>query len=379
MQKNLLEEKFLELRSQRETWKLINGFMKKNNRSTNYCLEVNNQHVLDSKQVAGYFDNHFRESINVLFQGRGNTTPICYSDRVRNNFNFFPIRNAEIISIIRNLKDNNKNKAEIPVKILKLIAPLLAPILSAIFNKCTENSIFPDFLKLGHIIPIHKKGDKKLVDNYRPITILHPLAKIFEKLIYIRLMYFFNKFSIICNEQYGFRPGRSIQDAALKFQYDAYTANQKDLKLGAIFVDFKKAFDTVNHKILLHKLENYGVRGNSLELLESYLSNRGNSVLINLTFSKESPYNHGVPQGSALGPLLFSIFLNDITKIIEHCFITLYADDILIYTSCSNISNLEHILNIELKNIFKYSYKNDLFINFDKTKVMLFQKTGEQL
>ena len=240
-----LKEKFSNVNSQTETWRLINGVMAKNRKVNSICLEINNQLVLDGKQIADTLSLYLKKCIAELFQENRVVIPSCHANRNFNTLTFLPIRNTELIIVIKKLKLNNKNNSTIPVKLLKLIAPDLAPILSQIFNNCITNGSFPECLKTGHIVPIHKKGDKTNKINYRPIIILHPFAKCFEKKIYTRLVCFFDKNNILCSEQYGFRSGKSIQDATLTFQHDIYTANQNNLKTGAIFIDFAKALERV--------------------------------------------------------------------------------------------------------------------------------------
>ena len=186
---------------------------------------------------------------------------------------------------------------------------ILAPYLSYFFSLSFDFGIFPDFLKIASVIPIHKTDLKCVMANYRPISILPCLYKSLEKLIRDRLMSFINKHNILYPYQYGFRKDRSSGHAVLDLTTTVYdTINDKKLAC-LVMIDLKKAFDTVCHKRLLLKLNNYVIRRNAYDLLKSYLTNRYQYVRINNNSSTLKQIKYGVPQGSILGPLLFIIYV----------------------------------------------------------------------
>ena len=194
-----------------------------------------------------------------------------------------------------------------PSKVVKILEPILSPLLAVIVNKSIDTSYFPNYLKTARVIPIYKSGDKSEVTNYRPISILPLFSKILERLVYNQLYYFLEKFDILHQNQYGFRSKRSTSQAALDYLQDIYNSVDKGEPVVSIFLDFSKAFDCIDHKILLAKLYRYGVRGSTHEWFASYLKNRKQFVCVNDQSSETKINYYGVPQGSILGPLLFLI------------------------------------------------------------------------
>ena len=170
-----------------------------------------------------------------------------------------------------------------------------------------EQGIFPDNLKVGRITPIYKKGSKQLFENYRPISTLPILGKIFEKIIYSRLYSFLASKNILYDNQFGFRKGHSTSHALNYSVNKLLEAVDAKKHVIGIFIDLSKAFDTIDHTKLMFKLENYGIRGRCFKLLESYMSNRSQYTNIFNENSEMSIINYGVPQGSVVGPLLFLI------------------------------------------------------------------------
>ena len=368
-----LSEKFLNA-SQKESWKIINNLKSNNQKSQNITLKLNNNLTLDTNSISAAFIDYFWESIMELTNNMTSINPQCLFQSNPNHFEFGKITLTEVVSALNNLKNNNKHKSKIPTIWLKFLAPHLAPMLVSLYNNIVENAVYPDIFKVGRLKPIHKSGEKTDISKYRPIVIIDPFAKILEYLFHNKITYFFNSENLFSPEQYGFTKGKSIEHATLSFLHDAYEANRRNQCFGAVFIDLSKAFDTINHEILAYKLNNYGIRGKNLQLLKSYLTNRSNYVQIGPSKSQPKTFLHGVPQGSSLGPLLFNIFINDISKVIEHRKIILYADDILLYVSCNNINELKESLNKDLENISAYFKINNLIFNILKTKVMLFFK-----
>ena len=217
-------------------------------------------------------------------------------------------------------------------------------------NNSFISGIFPTPLKIARVVPIFKSGDRTNVTNYRPISMLSILSKIFENCIYSRLVTFFETNAILSDRQFGFRHGRSTADAILKVtEFINDSMDDQEISM-CVFVDFRKAFDCINHAILLRKLECYGVRGVPLDLLSTYLSNRAQHVNINGSSSSVRYARLGVPQGSVLGPLLFLVYINDLCNISSNYMPVLFADDTTLCFRNSNLSNLTSLCNSELQN-----------------------------
>ena len=231
-------------------------------------------------------------------------------------------------------------------------------------------------LKLTKIIPIYKKDSKLEVSNYRPISLLSNINKILEKLMFKRLNTFLEKENLIYNLQFGFRQKYSTNHALLSMtQQIKDTISKGNISVG-VFIDFQKAFDTVNHKILLRKLEHYGVRGVALDWFSSYLTKRKQYVSVGGATSSITLIEHGVPQGSVLGPLLFLLYINDLNNCIRHSIVRHFADDTnLIYTIDARKKNRNPArkLNQDLKSLNNWLLANKISLNATKTEIIYFR------
>ena len=239
-----------------------------------------------------------------------------------------PTDSTEVSNIIFSLNQNKSDGPNsIPIKILKLLNKDISDQLEILFNQSFSCGIFPSILKTSKIIPIYKKGSKLECSNYRPISLLSNIDKILERLLYNRLYNFLEKKEIIFSLQFGFRQKYSTTHALIHLTYKIRHEIDKGNYACGIFVDFQKAFDTVDHDILLENLEYYGVRGISNKLFASYLSNRKQFLSVNGYKSNLADVKCGVPQGSILGPLLFLIYINDLHAAIKYSAVHHFADD----------------------------------------------------
>ena len=292
-----------------------------------------------------------------------------------NSFFLTPTYPNEINNIIDSFKDSKATRyTDAETKFIKISKSVISPFLCKLINDCFSKGVYPNCLKIAEVIPIFKKGDRKEASNYRPISILSQFDKILEKLIYSRIINFIEKNELLCENQFGFRKNSSTI-FAINSIYDKFINNiDQNLYTCCLFLDLSKAFDTVDHDILLDKLyRNFGIRGKPLDLLTSYLKNRYQYTNVRKFMSSYTKVSCGVPQGSCLGPLLFLLYINDIS-LISNFDTTLFADDTCLMMADNNLKNLEHKVQIELKKVNSWLCQNKLSLNFSKTNYMLINK-----
>jgi hypothetical protein len=279
----------------------------------------------------------------------------------------------EVIRIVNGFSNKCSYGADfIPVSIMKDCIVQIAEVLSHIINFSFSSGIFPNELKIAKVCPIFKNGSKNLFSNYRPISVLPSFSKIFEKIAYNRLESYVKSKNIIKNNQYGFRSNHSTYMAILDmYEKISESIDKHEVSIG-VFIDLSKAFDTINHEILLRKLEHYGIRGLPLQWFKDYLTNRKQFVCYKNVSSCLQTIACGVSQGSILGPLLFILYVNDIMHCSEILHFILFADDTNLFHSCSNYVDLMTTVNSELAKLSEWFRANRLSLNVAKTNYILF-------
>ena len=248
-------------------------------------------------------------------------------------------------------------------------------IIADLINTCFQNGTFPKSLKKAVVLPLFKKDDPEIMSNYRPISILPTLSKVFEKCLKTRLLHYFSRNNLFNKFQFGFQTGVSTQDAILHLTEKIYDNFNHFISTLAIYIDFSKCFDTLNRPILLKKLEAYGIKGIPLSLFRSYLSERYQAVKVNNVVSEYKSINSGVPQGSVLGPILYLIYVNEIPNISSQFSTVLFADDTTLIFNHSNKYELFKSCDYGINLFYSWCCANRLSINISKTKAMLFSKT----
>ena len=259
----------------------------------------------------------------------------------------------------------------IPSFILKEFHSSLSAALHKLFNLSLSIGHIPAIWKESYLIPLLKNGSRLNVENYRGIAKLSAVPKLFEELIVKQISFDLNK--AISSSQHGFLSGRSTVTNLLEFSNHIFHQFSKSNQTDAIYTDFSKAFDVVNHGLLIMKLRMYGLPENLIEWITSYLSNRVQKVTYNNDLSSDIFVSSGVPQGSHLGPLLFLLFINDLPDVICHSSILMYADDVKLFNSFKEPNNL---LQIDLNNFFEWCQLNLLQLNFKKCKIITFCRTS---
>ena len=370
-------------------WKGINEIIssRKNTRDNVNCIELSDNNetkvITDKREITNEFNKYFSNVAGKILKTRkyeGNKSYDSYLSNHNKNFRITPTNPAEIYDIIKQLNPRKSTGPNsIPSFIFLKLAPIISIFISNLCNRSLENGVYPEILKLARVIPIHKKGSKLDISNYRPISLLSNTNKIFEKVMHLRIRNHFERSKLLYMLQFGFRKKHSTNHAIVNMVQKIQEAIKGNNIAIGVFIDLQKAFDTVNHTILLNKLDSYGIRGIAKNWIKSYLTNRQQYVSIDGFESEKELLFHGVPQGSVLGPLLFTIYINDMHRCVNNSTAFHFADDTnLLYLPQKKMHNRNIVrkLNIDLKALDNWLKANKISLNSTKTELVVFRKKG---
>ena len=365
------------LNDSRKLWSCINSIMERSKCPTLKELKVGNR-MITGRDLANYINNHFVTAVRSI---TAHLTSISvysfFTPSVEVSCFFYPTTPIEVSQIIKGLKNKGNRLLDIHPTIVKGNIAIFSYHITDLYNCSLQLCEFPDKLKIGRVNPAYKSGPLDCIDNYRPISVLPLFSKLFEKLTFKRMTGFLSRFNILSTCQYGFRSGRSTTQAIIKLLSCALPAYHDKIYCVCFFLDLRKAFDTIDHGILLQKLEHYGFRGNCYEYLKSYYQNRKQYVHISGQDSDMMTTKTRVPQGSILGPICFSLFINDLPLAVE-VETVLFADDAAFIIRSSSLEDL----NLKIRKLFSdlSSYLNDnrLIANSTKSKLMMFSSRPPQ-
>ena len=367
-------------------WKLINKITHKMNDKSSVIeyLKIDNIEYHETRIISEEFAKHFATVGNRYankIQAPQHSFHHYLKQIPHNQKTMYmkPTTRAEIEKLINKLPNKtSKGHDDISNVLLKRLKPAVCEPLEMIFNKSIEEGVFPDEMKNADVLPLYKSKEKFLVNNYRPISLLVTISKLLEKIVYTRTYGFLCETDQLYQSQYGFRSGHSCENAICELIGSIVKhKEQKQTSIG-VFIDLSKAFDTLNHSMLLDKMEKYGIRGPTLDWFRSYLSNRYMRVRCvsnttgQMTYSTYHKLDYGTPQGSCLGPLLFLIYINDLHQSIEYCNIILFADDTTLIHGHKSLKFLKWMIEEDLKRMTDWFNANQLTINLDKTECILF-------
>ena len=368
----------------RKQWSMINELLnRKPRRKNNISKLVHKDNTKTTTytrphDISNRFNDYFcsiaqrlkDEDGQISDRGRPPDSTLNPNERSVFDMSDIPCTVTEIEKYVSDLK--NKATSNLAILPFKSASKEIAPVIQHLVQASLTEGIFPTKLKCAKVIPLHKSGSRSEISNYRPISLLSCFSKIYERAMQVRLIKFLDTHDRIFASQYGFRSGHSCEHALLEAQSRISRALDKKETAILLLIDFSKAFDMVDHEIMINKLEHYGVRGNLLSWFRSYLSNRQQYVHVNGVDSNMQPLKYGVPQGSILGPLLFIIYINDLPEISNLAKYIFFADDANILVTGQNLLDIRDKLNGVIAAIDIWVKCNGLKLNVKKTKYMVF-------
>lgn len=363
----------------RAIWGILKEVMNKNNKKNAYPDyftdkegEVNNMQSVVNR-FNDYFVNVGPNLANSIPIKNNEELGVSLIDRVPGSFFVAGTTEGEIKSIVSKFKNKASTDChDIDMILIKKVIDTILKPLTHICNLSLLTGTFPDKMKMAKVIPMYKSDDEHAFNNYRPVSLLPQFSKILEKLFNKRLVNFIEKHKIIHESQYGFRAKRSTSMAIMEAVEGITDSLECRKSAIGVFIDLKKAFDTIDHSILLNKLERYGIRGVAWNWIDSYLKERQQFVRMGEFKSDYRTIVCGVPQGSILGPVLFNLYINDIFKVSKLVQLILFADDTNIFFASEDYNTAIEVMNVELRKLKNWMDVNKLSLNLSKTKAMVF-------
>lgn len=366
--------------STKESWKVVNHLTGRQREKNDITLLENGIRITDNVLVANIFQHYFMSIVGSL--DKSPEDPVILGDRIIQTFTFDSVSTSEISNILETLDVGKATGIDgISSFILSQTSKELAKYIEILINQMLTYGKYPLKLKETIVYPIHKKDSKLNKENYRPVSVTNSLDKVIEEALLNQLNDFFSKHEILDRYQYGFKKRRSCEDILSKVL--SIVSNIIDKRRTSIMIslDLSKAFDTVNHKILLAKLEHYGIRSKAYELLEDFLNNRVQYVKVNNAISFIGHLKRGIPQGTQKGPTLFSIYTNDMKELETHSRILKFADDTVLVFDIdpSQLEEASKQIHEDITLINEYYENNRLTLNLKKAQALIFGNVPQSL
>ena len=360
-------------------WKLFKEIsINKKSNATISSLKVDGKEIDDNFEIVNEFNKFFISVASNLKEPIETSSfdilkTFCDSKVPEGNLFTIPeIHKEKVENFLKSIDTSKATGCDnIGPRLSKTAAPFIANSVTYICNQSVKNSQFPDKWKEAKVTPLHKNGPKDDLNNYRPISILPVISKVLEKHTHDSLMTFLTDYQLLHRTQSGFRPSHSCETALIGMVCRWLESINQGSLIGAVMIDFKKAFDLVDHAILLEKLKHYKLTNNTISWFQSYLNKRKQKVSLNNTMSDDEVIISGVPQGSILGPLLFLLFINDLPLYTDSSNTDMYADDTTLYVCGKTLEDIRTNLQMALDSLAKWCRYNGMIINTSKTKVML--------
>lgn len=368
----------------REMWKTLKELVYGDKNKKKIGIAYQNKLYTDQNEIAELFNEYFIQSINEITKPLIKTIPkeqiIGNMNQINSSLNNFRKLNIQELRTITKQLNNKKSSTDgINIKILKIAFEAVGQRFLQVINNSLENGEFPKDWKHSVIIPIEKKTDTIICEEFRPVNMVPTYEKQLESVVNIQVTDYVKNNNILTKHQAGFQKNNSCESALQSVLVNWNHAISEKQMIGVVFLDFQRAFETVDRNLLLMKLQKIGFSGKVLQWFQDYLCNRMQLTKYNETESSLKNTSFGVPQGTVLGPTLFVIYINDIVKYVKNCKIQLFADDTILYVSGTKIEEIVDAINEDLKIIYQWLTSNNLKVNITKTKFMLIRNRYQSI